>query len=206
MNKPTHVLFRNSDEFKDLYEKNYSCESKEKKELTKNQKLIRKICLCAVLMALSAVLKMFGIMITTNMRISFFALPLIQAGVTSGFGYGIVTSIGADLVYSLFSGYAFNPAFTISAMYWGILGGIFNHYIKKHDGKLPLWFVIVGIFIASILETHTNVLVTLLLYGTGTTIMQLLTKYLVLVIKLPWMVIVVKVLYERVIKKLHLMD
>lgn len=206
MNKPTHVLFRNEKEFKDLYEKNYSYESKEKKQLSKNTILIRKICLCAVLMALSAVLKMFGIMITDNMRISFFALPLIQAGVTSGFGYGIVTSVGADLVYSLFSGYAFNPAFTISAIYWGVLGGIFNRYIKKHDGKLPWLLVILGIFITSLLETHTNVLVTLILYGTGTTMMQLLTKYLVLVIKLPWMILVVKVLYERVIKKLHLID
>lgn len=166
-----------------------------------NHSILFKITTCAILMALGATLKVFGIMITTNMRISFFAIPLILAGLLHGFGFGIVTSIGADLVYSLFSGYAFNPAFTLSAVYWGILGGAFHYFVKK-KGNLPLLIIIVGVFITSMLETHTNLIVTYILYGTGTTMVQLFTKYLILLIKWPLIVLVIKLLYERLFKQL----
>ena len=162
-----------------------------------------KMTTCAVLMGLGAVLKMFGIMITTNMRISFFAIPLICAGMLHGFGFGIVTAVGADLVYSLFSGYAFNPAFTISAIYWGILGGILHLVILKKN-KLPLVYLIIGVLITSLLETHTNLIVTYILYGKGATLVELLTKYLILVIKWPLIVLIIKTLYERLFKNLIL--
>lgn len=165
-----------------------------------NKQNILYMCISAVMMALAAVLKVFGIMLTTEMRISFFALPLILTGLICGFEWGIVTAIGADLTYSLFSGYAFNPAFTLSAVYWGILGGIFKHINKSN--KLNLFVIFLGVFICSILETHTNLLVTFLLYGRWTTVASLMTKYLVLIIKLPILSLFIYILNKRVINKL----
>ena len=72
----------------------------------------------------------------------------------------------------------------------------------KAKGKLNLFVIFIGIFITSLLETHTNVLVTLLLYGKATTIASLITKYLVLIIKLPIISLLVYVLNKRVINKL----
>ena len=171
----------------------------EKKKKTSNSSLISKIAISSVLMALGAVLKFFGIMITSNMRLSFFAIPLILSGLLNGLGFGLLTSLGADLLYSLISGYAFNPAFTISALYWGILGAVFSRIAKK-KGNLSIFVIFLGVLLTSLLETHTNIIVTYILYGSGTTMLVLLTKYLVLIIKLPIIVGVIKLLYERLIK------
>ena len=198
-----NCLIKDSNTYKQIYERTYfDIEPKNNKKLS-NKDITRMIVTSAILMALASVLKMFGIMITTEMRISFFQTPLILAGLMNGFGFGIVTSIGADLVYSLFSGYAFNPAFTLSAIYWGVLGAILRLILKK-KGSLKWLVVGIGVLITSILETHTNLLVTYILYGSGTTLMALLTKYAVLIIKLPLITIIVTVLYNRVIKKLKL--
>ena len=78
--------------------------------------------------------------------------------------------------------------------------------IVKRKNKLPLVYIIIGIFITSLLETHTNVLMTLWLYGTHTAFIDLLQKYLVLIVKFPLIVFVIKILYERVIKKLNLIN
>ena len=85
------------------------------------------------------------------------------------------------------------------------LGGVFNLIIKRKE-KLPLLVIIIGIFVTSILETHTNVLMTFVLYGTHTAMVDLLQKYLILILKFPLLVIVIKLLYERVIKKLNLIN
>ena len=90
-------------------------------------------------------------------------------------------------------------------LYWGIIGGIF-HMIIKRKNKLSFLTIIIGIFITSLLETHTNVLMTLWIYGTHTALVDLLQKYLVLVMKFPILVFVIKILYERVIKKLGLIN
>ena len=198
-----NCLIKDSNTYKQIYERTYfDIEPKNNKKLS-NKDITRMIVTSAILMALASVLKMFGIMITTEMRISFFQTPLILAGLMNGFGFGIVTSIGADLVYSLFSGYAFNPAFTLSAVYWGVLGGLF-HYVVRKKGSLKWFIVVIGVFITSLLETHTNLLVTYILYGSGTTMAALLIKYAVLIIKLPLISIIVIILYNRVLKKLNL--
>lgn len=167
--------------------------------------IIRNIAICAVLMALGAVLKYYGIMITPELRISFFAVPLILSGLIGGIGLGLLTAFGADLIYSMVSGYPYNFGFALSALYWGILGGIFYIIVKKKN-KLPLWIIIVGVFVTSLFETHTNVLMSLVLYGTHTAFVDLLQKYLVLIIKFPLLVGIVKLIYERVIVKLSLIN
>ena len=179
----------------------------EKGELENNNNdstnLVLLIAISSVMMALGALLKVFGIMLTPNMRISFFALPLMLTGLICGMEYSILTAIGADLIYSLFSGYAFNPAFTLSAVYWGILGGIFK--ILKDKNHLNFFAIFLGILITSLLETHTNLLVTYMLYGTYTTIASLITKYIVLIIKLPLLALLLYGINKRVIDKINIL-
>lgn len=170
------------------------------------RKVIRNIALSAILMALGVILKYFSITIPPTLRISFFAVPLILSGIIGGIPMGLVTAFGADLIYGLFlNPYPYNVGFALSALYWGIIGGIF-HMIIKRKNKLSFLTIIIGIFITSLLETHTNVLMTLWLYGTHTALVDLLQKYLVLVMKFPILVFVIKILYERVIKKLGLIN
>lgn len=170
------------------------------------RKVIRNIALSAILMALGVILKYFSITIPPTLRISFFAVPLILSGIIGGIPMGLVTAFGADLIYGLFlNPYPYNIGFALSALYWGIIGGIF-HMIIKRKNKLSCLTIIIGIFITSLLETHTNVLMTLWLYGTHTALVDLLQKYLVLVMKFPILVFVIKILYERVIKKLGLIN
>ena len=168
--------------------------------------IIKNIAISAVLMALGVILKYFSITIPPTLRISFFAVPLILSGIIGGIPMGLVTAFGADLIYGLFlNPYPYNVGFALSALYWGVLGGIFHMFIKRKD-KLPLFIILIGIFITSLLETHTNVLMTLCLYGTHTAFVDLLQKYLVLIVKFPFIVFVIKILYERVIKKLNLIN
>ena len=62
-----------------------------------------KIIACVSIMAaLAVVLKSFGIMIGDSMRISFFAVPLMIAGLIGGFGWGMVAALAADMIYGFF--------------------------------------------------------------------------------------------------------
>lgn len=184
-------------------EKNAKEENKMEKSGQSSKNLVLIMAIASSMMALGAILKVFGIMLNANMRIAFFALPIMLSGLICGMEYGILTAIGADLIYSLFSGYAFNPAFTLSAVYWGILGGVFR--ILKNKNKLNIVVIFLGILIASLLETHTNLVVTYILYGTYTTIASLITKYIVLIIKLPILSLLLYVIDKRVIDKINIL-
>lgn len=162
---------------------------------------IRNIAISSILMALAAILKVYGIMIGTDMRLAFYSIPLILAGLVCGVDYGILAALGADLVYSAVSGYAFNITYTIGAILWGLLGGIFRYYQAKHY-KLNIIVVFIGVLIASLLETHINLLSNLILYGKGTTMVLMLYKYLIIVIKIPIITSLVILLNERVVKKI----
>lgn len=167
--------------------------------------MVRNVAICSILMALGATLKYYGIMITPSLRISFFAIPLILGGIVGGIPLGLLTALGADLLYSMVSGYAFNIGYTISALYWGVLGGLFLMYFNKKQ-KLPIYIILIGVFIVLMLETHTNLLVTYFLYGTFTAFYDMLVKYLLLIIKLPLISFVIKLVFERVILKLQIIQ
>ena len=162
---------------------------------------IRNIAISSIMMALAAILKVYGIMIGTDMRISFYAIPLILAGLVCGIDYGILAALGADIVYSMFSGYAFNITYTIGALFWGMLGGILKYYDSRFN-RLSIILVVVGVILTSLLETHINLLSNLILYGTETTLALLFYKYLIIIIKIPIICIFTILLYNRVIKKI----
>jgi ECF transporter S component (folate family) len=160
-----------------------------------------KIIACVSIMAaLAVVLKSFGIMIGDSMRISFFAVPLMIAGLIGGFGWGLVAALAADMIYGFFfNPFGFNPIYTISALLWGVVGGILKVYSKKHN-KLPWLFLTGVILISSLLETSNNALWDFVLYDKGTTLVLFGYKLIAIAIKLPIIVLLIKLLNDRVLK------
>lgn len=167
------------------------------------KKINLKIVACiSIMIALAVVLKMFGFMIGTNMRISFFAVPLLVAGVLGGFSWGIVASLAADLIYGFFfNSYGFNPIYTISALFWGFSGGILKQYIKTYK-SLSWIFLSFIVLVSSIMETCNNAVWDIILYGKEMTMMLMGYKFIVIGIKLPILIGIVKLINDRVIKVL----
>ncbi len=164
-----------------------------------NLKIIASI---SVLVALAVVLKIFGFMIGTNMRISFYAVPLLIAGIIGGFGPGLIASLAADLIYGFFfNSYGYNPVFTVSALFWGVAGGLLSLEFKKR-GKISYLFTICVVLITSLMETTNNALWDFVIYGRGTTIILFGYKLAAIGIKLPIIVLITKVINDRVIKVL----
>ncbi|MBQ8293492.1 MAG: folate family ECF transporter S component [Bacilli bacterium] len=167
---------------------------------------LKAIACVSIMIALAVVLKTFGFMIGTNMRISFYAIPLLVAGIIGGFSWGLVASLAADLIYGLFfNSYGFNPVYTISALLWGFSGGLLKQYIKSY-GKLSWFFLGFIVLTASVLETCNNAIWDFALYGRGVTEMLMGYKFIVIGIKLPILISVSKLINDRVLKVLFVKE
>lgn len=117
--------------------------------MTKSKKLIIQICIMALMMALSAVLKFFSFE-TDSYRISLFDVPLLLNGIVYGTIPGAVVALGADLIYGIFfSKYSFSILMTISTICWGISGSFFFRK-KMNFGKLLIVVLITGIITTAI--------------------------------------------------------
>lgn len=161
---------------------------------------LKMIACISIMVALAVVLKTFGFMIGTNMRISFYAVPLLIAGVLGGFGWGMVASLAADLIYGFFfNSYGFNPVYTISALFWGFSGGLLKQYVKTYGG-LSWLFLSFIVIVTSIMETCNNAMWDIVLYGRGMTMVLMGYKFIVIGIKLPILIGVVKLINDRVLK------
>ena len=156
----------------------------------------------SVLVALTVVLKTLSFMIGDQMRISFYAIPLLIVGIMGGFVPGIIASIAADMIYGFFfNSYGFNPIYTVSAIFWGLAGGLLNQQVKR-AGKLSWILTLIVVLITSLLETSNNAIWDFVLYDRGVTMMLLGYKLIVIVIKLPIIVLVTKIINDRVIRVL----
>lgn len=99
------------------------------------KKTILKMCVLAVLMALSAVLKKFSFD-TGEYRISLFDTPLLLAGILAGPLWGMLVAFASDFIYSILSGYAYSFIMMFSALLWGQL---VEFSIKEKFSLFPYW-------------------------------------------------------------------
>ncbi len=159
----------------------------------KRKKTIIKMTVLAILMALSVVLKKFSID-TGSYRISLFDTPLLLAGMIAGPLWGMVVAFISDLLYSFLSGFAYSFIMMISALLWGLVGGLFY--------KMKLQFVpfLIVVFFVSILTTSINSFQLYLWYGAGSLIKGLPTRIITMIIKWPITTTLVYTLYYRVVK------
>lgn len=152
------------------------------------------IIVVSIMMALAIVFKVTSYTIMT-MRISLFAIPLLLAGLIGGSGLGAIAGLGADIIYGVFfSPFAFNPFFTISSVIWGVAGG-FLRSKEHHIAIIPLIMIVI---VTSILETAINT-IGMFIYAYEGVLASLPKRLLVMIVKWPIIVLVVKAIDERVI-------
>lgn len=87
---------------------------------------------CALLAALSVVLARLIIpMPDESTRFSIEAVPIYMAGMLFGPLAGGLVGFSADFVGCMFSGYGFNPLFSLPPILYGVFGGIFRYYLAR---------------------------------------------------------------------------
>lgn len=154
---------------------------------------VKKIVLLSILMALTTVFKFVSIG-SGEFRISIFEIPIILAGMISGPLMGAVVAFGGDLIYGLISGYSYSFIMSLSAMLWGVMGGLFY---KKQVRILPL---IIMIIITSLLTTFNNSIQQYIWYKQGMW-GRLPIRLVVMVIKMFILPIIIYILSKRVFKE-----
>jgi len=163
----------------------------------KNRSLdIQTMVLLSVLVAFAIALKVYSFT-TVSMRISFFAVPVLVAGMIAGPALGGLAGFLADLVYGLvFSSFAYNPFFAISMTLWGVVGGILP---RRQNGKLNLTALFIFILAMSLVETSVNTLGMYLFYGPSVAFADLPVRIVTLFVKWPLIGASIKILDERLI-------
>lgn len=160
-------------------------------KISKKQ-LIRRITLSAILIALSTILKSISIS-TGEIRLGFYEVPVFLSGMVLGPLFGSLVGLGADLIYSLSSGYSFSFIMMCSAIMWGLFGGLF--YNK--NGKFVN--VLIICLITSVLATTINSVQLYIYYGMGM-FGNLPNRIITMLIKWPIITFLTWMLNEKVIK------
>ena len=98
-----------------------------------NQKFgTRVLAHCALLAALSIVLaRMIIPMPNASTRFSIEAVPIFMAGMLFGPAAGALVGFCADFVGCLFSGYGYNPLFSVPPVLYGLFAGLFRPWLGK---------------------------------------------------------------------------
>lgn len=92
----------------------------------------RALTTCAILAAASVVLaRLAGLMPNVSTRFSIEAVPIFLAGALFGPLPGALVGASADFIGCLFSGYGFNPLFTVPPILYGVFAGLFRKYVLE---------------------------------------------------------------------------
>lgn len=126
------------------------------------QKIIFNIVIASILAAMALVLEKLGIKIpllgnTTTLRISFYGLPLMIAGII--FGYktgllaGLIMAIISQLVLSEYGITPTTPLWMIAPIIFGLLSGLI---IKIFKDKISVISILISVVITSIFVSLAN--------------------------------------------------
>ena len=97
---------------------------------TKKHMTARVLTTCAILAAASIVLsRLAGLMPNVSTRFSIESVPVFLAGMLFGPLPGALVGAVADFIGCLFSGYGFNPLFTVPPILYGISAGLFRRFV-----------------------------------------------------------------------------
>ncbi len=126
------------------------------------KKIIFNIVVASILAAMGLVLEKLGIKIplfgnTTTLRISFYGLPLMIAGIIFGFKTGLLSGLIMAMISQLvLSDYGITPTtllWMIAPILFGILSGLI---IKLFKGKISILSIITSVVITSIFVSLAN--------------------------------------------------
>lgn len=126
------------------------------------KKIIFNIVIASILAAMALVLEKLGIKIpllgnTTTLRISFYGLPLMIAGII--FGYktgllaGLIMAIISQLVLSEYGITPTTPLWMIAPIIFGLLSGLI---IKIFKDKISVISILISVVITSIFVSLAN--------------------------------------------------
>lgn len=105
----------------------------------------------AMLTALSVVLARFIIpMPNVTTRYSIEQVPIVIAGILFGPFAGAIVGFVADLVGCLFSGYGWNPLFSVPPLLYGLVPGLFVFWIKREEKPNLLKLLVIMLIPAAI--------------------------------------------------------
>lgn len=104
----------------------------------------RTLISCALLAAITVVLSRLIIpMPNATTRFSVEAVPVFLAGMLFGPVPGMLVGLSADAVGCLFSGYGYNPLFSLPPLLYGLCAGLFQPLLIK---KMKIWTVALAFF------------------------------------------------------------
>jgi len=117
--------------------------SKRTRQASKGKMTTRTLAYCALLAALSVVFaRLIVPMPNSTTRFSIEAVPIFISGMLFGPLAGGLVGFSADFVGCLFSGYGFNPAFSIPPILYGVAAGLFRRFLAGE--KLSIWKLFVA--------------------------------------------------------------
>ena len=126
------------------------------------KKTIFNLVIAAILSAMAVVLQEFGIKIplfgsTTTLRISFYGLPLMIAGIIfgikTGFLAGFLTAFISQIILSDYGITPTTPLWMLAAILFGALSGIIVKLFRKSLSFFP---ILLSVIVTSILVSLAN--------------------------------------------------
>lgn len=103
---------------------------------------VRTLTSCALFCAASIILSRLIIpMPNATTRFSLEAIPYFLSGMLFGPLAGALVGGVSDIVGCLFSGYGFNPLFSLPPILYGLISGIFGRFVKKKPTFLRIGLV-----------------------------------------------------------------
>lgn len=159
----------------------------------------KKIALGAILAALSVVLKL-----TLEMWINipgfglpFYGIPLVIAGLYLGPIYGLIVAVVADTTFGIVQGYM--PLYVISSIAWGFIPSLFKR--RKH---IAYWVFI--ILITYVVATLGNTLANYVHFDVKVMMATLYYRLALIPFFSPLIAVICKIIYERTINHLSLIE
>lgn len=113
---------------------------------------LKKVVLASILAAVSVVIDIIfkSIIPLQTLGTPFYAIPIIVAAIFLDVRYSVIIAFLGDGVAVLLSGQTYLPLFTLSALMWGLIPGLF----LKH--KSNFGFILLIVFVTHILATTLN--------------------------------------------------
>lgn len=137
------------------------------KQVTKRKidtrKLIKKISLAAILLALCVIFMKFlpfQLPILPYARISLGPSLIMLSSILLGPLWGMIIGAGADLIGFLFdaTGYGFFPGITVMYALLGLVTGLIFQALKRVNNKNNLILVFVGLLLGILIVTFANII------------------------------------------------
>lgn len=163
--------------------------------MTKTHNYVRTMVFGAILASISVVLKTFLQFETPTLRITFYDVPLIFAGITLGPLWGGIVGFIADI--SKISIYGIN-LFTLSSILWGLIPGIvFIINRKLRIERINKILLLVTIILTSIICFSIDTYQLYLFMDKASFIALLPIRLLILVLKWPCQFYFIYILYDK---------